>query len=104
MGMNLGKLQEMVTDKEAWHAAVYGVAKDQTRLSDWTTEKKRQIRFRVSKSPKLPLRENVFPMSVKGREQKTQRLLLEDRIGVHSNQKGPPTPGQRTAYGWKVFL
>ena len=30
MDMNLGKLQEMVTDKEAWHAAVYGVSKGQT--------------------------------------------------------------------------
>ena len=29
----------------------------------------------------------MCPVSVKGREQKTQRLLLEDRIGVHSNQK-----------------
>ena len=30
MGINLGKLQEMVTDKEAWHAAVNGVSKGQT--------------------------------------------------------------------------
>ena len=30
MDMNLGKLQEMVKDREAWHAAVHGVAKDWT--------------------------------------------------------------------------
>ena len=30
MNMNLGKLQEMVRDREAWHAAVHGVAKSQT--------------------------------------------------------------------------
>ena len=30
MDMNLGKLQEMVRDREAWHAAVYGVAKNRT--------------------------------------------------------------------------
>ena len=32
--VNLGKLREMVRDREAWHAAVHGVAKSQTRLSD----------------------------------------------------------------------
>ena len=36
MGMNLGKLQKLVLDGEAWRAAIHGVAKSRTRLSDWT--------------------------------------------------------------------
>ena len=37
MDMNLGKLQEMVRDREVWCAAVHEVTKSQTRLKDWTT-------------------------------------------------------------------
>ena len=34
MDMNLGKLQELVMDREAWHVAIHRVAKSRTRLSD----------------------------------------------------------------------
>ena len=36
MDMGLGRLRELVMDRAAWHAAVHGVSKSQTRLSDWT--------------------------------------------------------------------
>jgi len=36
MNMSLGELQELVIDREAWHAAIHGIAKNQKRLSDWT--------------------------------------------------------------------
>ena len=35
-GMSLSKLRELVMDREAWRAGIHGIAKSQTRLSDWT--------------------------------------------------------------------
>ena len=64
MDMSLSKLQELVTDREAWRAAIYGVAKSQTQLSDWT-----ELNWTVFKLPsfvgcklsfKLPLLKTIF--------------------------------------------
>ena len=45
MGMGLGRLRELVMDREAWCAAIHGVAKSRTRLSNWTELKHLHIFF-----------------------------------------------------------
>jgi hypothetical protein len=49
MDMNLGKLWEMVRDREAWHAAVHGVTKSWTQLGDWKTTTRPLMSFHSGK-------------------------------------------------------
>ena len=45
MDVSLSELREMVMDRKAWRAAIHGVAKSRTRLSDWTELKWRSLKF-----------------------------------------------------------
>ena len=64
MYMNVNELREIVEDRGAWHAAVYGVTKSQTRLSDWTTTTKLGGGCRNSEDSAIPLL-GIYPKELK---------------------------------------
>ena len=63
MDVSLSELRELVMDREAWRAAVHGVAKSRTRLSQWLNWTELNVSFRITRSIHLTL-SSPFPMSV----------------------------------------
>ena len=51
MDMNLSELRELVMDRKAWRAAIHGIAKSKTRLSDGTELNRKYIRFEMVPFP-----------------------------------------------------
>ena len=48
MDMSLNKLRKLVMDREAWRAAIHGVAKSRTQLSDWTELNETELRIYIN--------------------------------------------------------
>ena len=84
MDVSLSELQELVMDREAWRAVIHGVAKNQTRLSDWT-----RTRTRTRTSYKVSLVAPIVKNSPAMQKTWVQSLGWEDQPGG-----GPGNPLQ----------
>ena len=99
MDMRLSELRELEMDREAWRAAIHGVTKSQTRLSDWTELNSKWIVSQYFKKSDhtilLKMLQQVHVSEKKSKEHKTSQShcsdhCFSDLISHHSPTRQPP--------------
>ena len=90
MDVNLSELRELVMDREAWHAAIHGVAKSQTRLSDWTELMSRMLQRVGHNFSSVQFSHSVVSDSLQPHElQHTRPPCPSPTPGVHLDSRTP---------------
>ena len=89
----LGVLPELVMDREAWHAAVNGVTKSRTRLSDWTELNLEPNFPEITLEKSLPPPQNIRKKEKKEAEdQKTMTAAYKYKTAVEQNAGAKQSP------------